>query len=116
MRAACVAAGWSLAAAIVWLSLTPSPPRIDVEQGDKIGHFIGYGSLMFWFCLLYPRRAALIGYGLLWTAMGVGLEFAQGALGYRTYEPFDMVANTLGVLIGWAAAFAIPAGWASKLR
>jgi glycopeptide antibiotics resistance protein len=25
-------------------------------------------------------------------------------LGYRTYEVFDMLANTIGVLLGWAAA------------
>jgi VanZ family protein len=112
----CVAAGWALAAAIVWLSLTPSPPRIDIEEGDKFGHFFAYGSLMWWFCLLYARRASRIGYALLWIAMGVGLEFAQGQLGYRTYEVYDMYANALGVLIGWVLAFAIPAGLAQKLR
>jgi len=105
-----------LAAAIVWMSLTPSPPRIDIELGDKLGHFLAYGSLMGWFCLLYASRASRIGYALLWIAMGVGLEFAQGQLGYRTYDLFDMVANTLGVLLGWAFAFAIPAGLAQKLR
>ena len=31
-------------------------------------------------------------------------EAIQGMLGYRTYEVFDMYANTLGVLLGWAAA------------
>ena len=116
MRVVYVGIGWALAAAIVWLSLTPAPPRIDVEQGDKLGHFVAYGSLMLWFCLLYPRRPARIAHALGWTAMGVGLEFIQGQLGYRTYEPFDMVANTLGVLIGWALAFAIPAGVLAKLR
>jgi glycopeptide antibiotics resistance protein len=40
-------------------------------------------------------------------AMGIGLEFMQGQLGYRTYEVFDMYANTLGVLLGWAAALII---------
>jgi len=38
----------------------------------------------------------------------VALEFVQGALGYRTYEVYDMYANTLGVLIGWAAALTLP--------
>jgi VanZ family protein len=115
-RALCVAAGWALAATIVWLSLTPSPPTIDVEQGDKLGHFLAYGSLMLWFCLLYPRRGSRIAYGLGWIGMGVGLEFIQGQLGYRTYDPFDMLANAIGVLIGWALAFAIPARLAQKLR
>ena len=116
LRLVCVAAGWLLAAIIVWLSLTPAPPRIDIEQGDKIGHFVAYGSLMLWFCLLYARRAYRIAYGLLWICMGVGLEFIQGQLGYRTYEVYDMYANSLGVLIGWALSLAIPVGLAQKLR
>lgn len=104
----CLAVGWLLAVAIVWLSLTPAPPHIDIEQGDKLGHFIGYGTLMLWFCLLYARPSARIAYAVLWIAMGIALEFAQGQLGYRTYEVYDMYANALGVLIGWAAALAIP--------
>ena len=103
-----MAAGWAIAAAIVWLSLTPVPPRLDFEHGDKLGHFAGYGTLMWWFCLLYTRRTTRIAYALLWTCMGIGLEFAQGQLGYRTYEVYDMYANTLGVLIGWAAALVLP--------
>ena len=103
-----MAAGWTIAAVIVWLSLTPSPPHIDLEEGDKLGHFAGYGTLMLWFCLLYTRRPARIAYALLWVAMGIGLEFTQGQLGYRTYEVYDMYANTLGVLIGWAVALVLP--------
>ncbi len=57
---------------------------------------------MYWFCLLYVRRNERLAYAALWITMGVGLEFIQGQLGYRTYEVFDMFANTLGVLIGWA--------------
>lgn len=71
---------------------------------------------MLWFCLLYARHASRIAYALLWIGMGIGLEFAQGQLGYRAYEVYDMYANTLGVLIGWAFSFAIPADIAQKLR
>lgn len=115
-RIVCVAIGWILAATIVWLSLTPSPPRVDIDQGDKLGHFVAYGALMFWFCLLYARRNVRIAYAGLWIAMGVGLEFVQGQLDYRSYEVYDMFANALGVLIGWAFSFAIPMGLARKLR
>jgi VanZ family protein len=107
MRKACIAAGWAWAAAIVWLSLTPRPPEVDIPQGDKLGHFAAYGLLMFWFCQLYLRRPTRIAYAAGFVALGVGLEFAQGALGYRSYEVFDMYANTLGVLLGWAAALAL---------
>jgi VanZ family protein len=104
MRMACVAAGWAWAAAIAWLSLTPAPPDLDIEHGDKLGHFAAYGLLMFWFSQLYPRRTTRIAYAVGFVAMGIGLEFMQGQLGYRTHEVFDMYANALGVLLGWAAA------------
>jgi VanZ family protein len=107
-RKVLIALGWAWVAAIVWLSLTPSPPKVDFEQSDKLGHFLAYGSLMLWFCLLYAPTKARVGYAAGFIAMGVGLEFIQGMLGYRTYEVFDMLANTIGVLLGWAAALLVP--------
>jgi VanZ family protein len=108
MRTVAIAAGWGWAAAIVWLSLTPSPPQVDLSYGDKLGHFAAYGLLMFWFSFLYLRRTTRIAYAAGFITMGIGLELLQGQLGYRTYEVFDMYANTLGVLLGWAAAFVLP--------
>ena len=102
MRKAGIAAGWALAAAIVWLSLTPSPPSVEVS--DKLGHFAAYGALMFWFCWLYRERRARTGCAVGFIALGIGLEFAKGALGSRHFELYDMAANTAGVLGGWAAA------------
>jgi VanZ family protein len=102
-----LALGWGWAATIVWLSLTPNPPTIDLAQGDKLGHLLSYGVLMFWFCQLYRARGTRLTYALGFAAMGVGLEFVQRTLGYRSYEPFDMFANALGVALGWAAALAI---------
>ena len=107
-RKVLVALGWTWAAAIVWLSLTPSPPKVDFQQSDKVGHFLVYGLLMAWFCLLYRKTSFRFAYGIAFIAMGVGLEFIQGMLGYRTYEVFDMLANTIGVLLGWAAAMVVP--------
>ena len=103
-RSLWLALGWSIVAAIVWLSLTPSPPELDITLGDKLGHFAAYGTLMFWFCQLYARRATRAAYAVAFVAMGIALEFIQGATGYRSYEVFDMVANTVGVLLGWGLA------------
>ena len=105
MRKAGIAAGWAWAAAIVWLSLTPSPPQIDIEHGDKLGHFGSYALLMFWFAQLYRVR---IFYAIGFVAMGVALELLQGQLGYRSADVLDMGANALGVLLGWAAASILP--------
>jgi len=43
MRKACLAAGWGWVAAIVWLSLTPAPPSVELAYGDKLGHLAAYG-------------------------------------------------------------------------
>ncbi len=93
--------GWAMVVAIVWLSLTPSPPQMDVESGDKLGHLAAYGVLMLWFGRLYARR---LPYAAGFIAMGVALEFAQGWLGYRSLDAYDMLANTAGVLLGWGGA------------
>ena len=90
-----------MVAAIVWLSLTPSPPRVRIDGGDKLGHLFAYGVLMFWFAQLYARR---LGYAAGFIAMGVALEVLQRGLGYRSLEALDMLANTAGVLLGWGAA------------
>jgi VanZ family protein len=104
MRAAALTLGWLYAAAIVWLSLTPSPPQLDIAHGDKLEHFLAYAVLMFWFAIAYRSTKTRLAYGAGWIALGVALEFAQAATGYRSFEVADMAANTLGVLAGAAAA------------
>ena len=90
--------GWGWATAIVVLSLIPTVPSIDIEQGDKLGHFAAYGLLMFVFCLIYDQRATRLAYATGFIAMGVALEFLQGMTGYRTFDLLDMLANATGVL------------------
>jgi VanZ family protein len=108
MRVLGLGAGWLMIAAIVWLSLAPSPPTLDVAFGDKLGHLAAYGGLMFWFCQLYAAHATRLGCAAAFIAMGIGLEFMQDATGYRSFELLDMAANTLGVLLGWGAALILP--------
>lgn len=105
-----------LCAAIVWLSLTPAPPRLELEHSDKLGHFLGYGLLMFWFGLLYSSRRTRLGYAAGFAAMGVALEFLQGALGFRTFELADMLANATGVALGWAATEAFGGRLAARFE
>ena len=109
MRRLLVTGGWLLAAAIVILSLLPSPPDVDLPHGDKLGHVAAYSLLTFWFCRLYPQPRTRLLYGAAWIAMGVALEFAQGATGYRSFELADMAANALGVLVGAVIALILPA-------
>lgn len=81
---------------------------MDFRESDKLGHFLAYGLLMFWFCQLYRVRTARLLHAVLFLLMGVGLEFIQGATGYRRYDVLDMYANSIGVLLGWALALITP--------
>jgi len=104
LRRAWFVIGWIGVAAVIYFSLTPEPPRLDIEQGDKLQHLAAYGTLMLWF-----GQAVVNGTQRRWTAialvtLGVGLEFAQLATAYRTFSFADMVADALGVAAGWASA------------
>jgi VanZ family protein len=109
-RRAGLAIGWAWVAAVVCLSLAPGTPDTGLEGGDKLAHFLSYGVMTYWFSQFYFHKARLF-YALGFVAMGVALEFAQRATGYRSFELADMAANSLGVAAGWAAAALLPLGW-----
>jgi len=98
--------GWMLVALVCWLSLTPAPQHPpDFLGWDKAQHFLAYAVLMFWFAQSFPRHWR---WPLLLVLLGVGLEVLQGLGGVRQYDPFDMLANGLGVLLGWALSLFPP--------
>jgi VanZ family protein len=103
LRAAWLAIAWLLVAAVIYLSVTPQPIEIPLDEGDKYGHLIAYGTLMLWFAQLYERSARWVAtLGLI--ALGVALEYVQRSTGYRTFDVWDMAADAAGVLIGFALA------------
>jgi len=106
MRPVYLAVGWGLVGAIIWASVTHNPPQISVEHGDKVGHVLAYAGVMFWFAQLHLRTRARAAYAAGFIAMGIALEFVQRALGYRSFEILDMVADAVGVAAGWAIALA----------
>jgi len=95
--------GWLMIAAIALGSLMPMPASpIDVPQGDKAQHLLGYGILMFWFCQLYPERQDRLKWLLYLFLFGLSMEIAQGTLTiYRSADSQDVIANSLGLLAGW---------------
>jgi VanZ family protein len=97
-------AGWLMVGAIVWLSVTPSPPDPGFENADKLEHVLAYGVLTFWFCQVHASARVQLAFAAGFIALGAGLEFVQGALAYRTYDEYDMLANAIGVVAGWAVA------------
>lgn len=115
LRRLWLAAGCAIVAAIVWLSLTPAPPEIEMSQGDKIGHVLAYAVLMFWFSQLHHARVVRLAYAAAFIALGIALEFVQGALGYRSFEAWDMAADAAGVGAGWLAATFLRPGILERL-
>ena len=94
--------GWLLVGLVVYLSLTPHPPEpLSFPNADKLEHGFAYGSLALWFCQIYlsTRSRWVTIAGLI--GLGVGLEFVQGWTGYRFFDVWDMVANSIGVLFGF---------------
>lgn len=102
LRPLWLAIGWAMLAAVVWLSLTGTPPEVvDFPFVDKVEHLLAYALLMGWFGQLYTttcsQRSWFIGLAL----MGVAIEYLQGWGGIRFFDPADMLANTLGALLGY---------------
>lgn len=104
-------AGLALMALIVWGSLTPTPPNIELPlpQFDKVEHFGAYLLLTAWFSAAFPRRWLWV--ALFFAFLGGAIEIAQGYTG-RDPEWFDWFADCTGVAIGtW-----YPARWALQVK
>ena len=96
--------GWFGIVLLLYLSLTPQPPEIPVEQGDKIGHSLAYAVLMFWWAQLLVRAGERRRLALALIALGIAIEYVQRWTGWRTFDYFDMLADVVGVTIGWLLA------------
>jgi len=93
--------GLAYLALVIYGSLTPSPPDLSTFPGaDKGVHLTVYAGMMLWFGFLYQSRRSVLVLGALFVALGIVLDLLQGTTGYRSMELLDMVANTIGVLIG----------------
>ncbi len=96
--------GWLLC---VVLSLIP-PPRIgiDLPEGDKLGHLLAYALLSAWSVWIFASRRSHWKAALSLVLLGIAMELAQGMLtNDRMMDGRDIVADTLGVLVGQLLAF-----------
>jgi hypothetical protein len=95
--------GWLLA---ITLSLVRPPPiGLDLPDSDKLGHLLAYATLSAWAVMVFARPRGWLVAALALVALGIGMEFAQGALtDTRMRDPLDAMANTLGVGLGLLVA------------
>lgn len=96
--------GWCLVALIVWLSLKPPSEGMGLIN-DKLAHVLAYFSLSGWFCQLFLPRYRV---ALALLALGALLEILQGLSGYREMSAADLLANSVGIGIGWLLGHVYP--------
>jgi len=93
---------------VIILSLIPPPSLLMnlPKNSDKIEHFLAYFILAFSATQLFYKGRFLWLIGVLLVLLGISLEWAQGVLTRtRMADPWDGLANTLGVVIGLSSAF-----------
>jgi VanZ family protein len=87
---------------LLWvLSLIPQPPNFGVKNEDKLFHALAYGGTMWWWGQYWPSMRRRFQLALVFALMGVAVEYVQGWTGWRTFDTHDMIANGIGVLLGW---------------
>jgi VanZ family protein len=104
VRRAWWAIAWFGVALVIYLSLMHNPPRLTVQNGDKLEHIAAYATLMLWFAQLLPKRGQRIACAAALVGLGVAIEFLQGLTDYRAFSVWDMVADAIGVAAGWLLA------------
>jgi VanZ family protein len=111
--------GWAMVLLSLWVCLVPTNTAVLVplfELNDKFMHMFGYVVLMLWFSGIYPRdRYRWIALALF--MMGIGIEVLQEWMSVgRSADVFDVVADTLGIAIGYIAAVRWLGGWVQRLE
>jgi len=85
---------------IIYLSLKTPSEGIQIRWNDKLGHLFAYTVLTVNCGLLIKKSNWLYAAVAAFTLSAI-LEYAQGFVPGRTVEWADLLANALGVLLGW---------------
>lgn len=102
--------GWALVVGVAGGSLLPGAVILGLPISDKLAHAGSYALLMVWFAGLYARKRYVM-LALTLIALGIVLELAQARLHYRSFDPMDLVANVIGILLGLGLSLSLLAGW-----
>lgn len=91
-------------AVILFSGLKPEPVPQVFDQQDKLHHMLGFAALMFSLRLAFPQWHAFWAIAISLTA-GMLVELGQSLLPNRQASVSDMLANSLGVLLGWGCSY-----------
>lgn len=96
-------------AVVLASGLRPEPVPQLFDQQDKLHHLLGFAALAFTLRLAFARLSFLWGFGFA-VAAALLIELAQSLLPHRMASRWDMLANVLGVLLGWGCSLLVQ-GW-----
>jgi VanZ family protein len=88
---------------ITFLSLKSVSHHTSIRVNDKVGHFIAYALFSLNALVVWRQRATKfkIGLGLALVGYGLLMEFLQGFVPGREVSGYDLLANSIGVGIGY---------------
>ena len=92
---------WLCLFAVSYLALAPlDNPKLHEDFGDKINHIVAFFVLY-----IVGYISLLSGYRLLIFLFlyGITIEIIQFFTPYRTFSLFDVLANTIGLMLGFFA-------------
>jgi VanZ family protein len=100
---------WSVVVLVLTLIPGEVVPDVDIVNIDKVVHFFIFGVLMIATAYGLLKTAAVKGYPakpvliatLYSISFGIAIEFIQRFVPGRSFSVFDMIANTIGVGIGY---------------
>lgn len=87
---------------VMVLSLAPLEPDAPSLGWDKANHLAAFALLALLGCRAYPAHISIVLAGLL--AYGGLIEVLQSFTGYRRAEWADLLADALGLPLGWMVA------------
>ena len=93
---------WAFAlclAVVLILALMPPRALVPPTGWDKASHVLAFAVLAILGAASYPQRKTPVLLGLV--AYGGMIELLQALTGYRSAEWRDLVADGVGVVLGW---------------
>lgn len=111
-----VTASLLLVAAVIYGSLAGGVQMPVPGQFDKLQHALAYAFLAVWFTGIFPRAQFwTVALGL--AGLGLALEFMQHVMQFGRYgDPWDALANAVGIGAGVALGAWRTGGWALKVE
>ena len=84
--------------AVFWLALLPAPDVVKlVSWQDKIEHAVLFAGLALLALAAWPQQPLAIALGLL--VYGAAMEVAQSFTTHRFGDPWDWLADAVGLLV-----------------